>query len=258
MKKNLVLGLVVLLFFSLQFQLDAAMRGRRAKSDASGLLLENSGALKDQDLNAALFKAIEEGKMGIVQSLLRRGVNVNDLNTVGFTPLHVAVVRSKLKIATILLDAGANPNAVDSTKTCPLRLAAGAGYLGMVALLLLRGANPELQDNRGRTAQMEAQIQARASSSVGHDPGKFNLIDRIFQIIGLMRQRLVKEKAEQLINFFLNKILTISQTSELNKESKFFLFNFLLAALESVLNQDSIDQIIIAILQLLPSDEMEE
>src|SRR4051794_27470010 len=56
-----------------------------------------------------LLEAIEQGRSGIVGSLLEAGCPAHDIDGGGGTPLMVAAWRGRLEIARMLLDADADP-----------------------------------------------------------------------------------------------------------------------------------------------------
>ncbi len=82
------------------------------------------------------------------------------VDTLGYTPLHQAILRRDLATVTRLLDRGARidagvaevkPFALELGAT-PLQLAAAAGHADLVRLLLDRGADVHARDARGATA----------------------------------------------------------------------------------------------------------
>ena len=63
----------------------------------------------------ALVKAIEAGRLGVVELLLQKGVTVNRPRTYddGDTPLHVAARLGRTDIVRLLMAKGADPRAVN-------------------------------------------------------------------------------------------------------------------------------------------------
>ncbi len=77
--------------------------------------------------NAEFSKAIAEGDLTRVKSLLENGADVNT-TFISFegkkqTPLHIAVLNGRVRIAKLLIERGADIFAVDSTGKTPIQLA---------------------------------------------------------------------------------------------------------------------------------------
>ncbi|MCX7788864.1 MAG: ankyrin repeat domain-containing protein [Spirochaetes bacterium] len=94
-----------------------------------------------------LIWAAEHNLMGIAQKLLEKGVNVNQRDHFGNTPLHKAVRYPEM--VRLLLDHGALVNARNLMGETPLHLA--VPYKDSVELLLSKGADKRLKTVAGRT-----------------------------------------------------------------------------------------------------------
>jgi len=108
-------------------------------------------ALTPSDL---LIKDIENNNIEGVEELLRiKDFNVNQPDSHGHIPLHIAIAQDKVEIAKLLLKHGANPNQQDATNKdrSPLHIAASNGNENLVRLLLTHLANVNLQDNAGNS-----------------------------------------------------------------------------------------------------------
>jgi ankyrin repeat protein len=77
-----------------------------------------------------------------VRSLLAQGVDVNEPQGDGATPLHWAAYWGELDTVGLLVRSGADANATDDLGVTPLALACGNGDAGMVEALLNAGADP--------------------------------------------------------------------------------------------------------------------
>ena len=139
---------------------------------------------KDGGEQTSLHIAAEEGKIGVMQSLLERGTDVNardanhntplglaamtgnvemarlliergakvdSRNNFGWTPLHSASRYEHIDVARLLIDHGANINARIPENWTPIHISAANGHLKMVELLLERGANVYDRNEEGRT-----------------------------------------------------------------------------------------------------------
>ena len=102
-----------------------------------------------------LHLAVSLNNINIVQLLLTRGADPNKKSTVGFTPLHLAVNRNNKEIVQRLLDHGADPNIQNNYGATPLHLAAIHNTINMdiVQLLLDHDANLNIRNNHGFTCQ---------------------------------------------------------------------------------------------------------
>lgn len=111
---------------------------------------------QDNDIQSKIF--------AIVQMLLDAGVNLNDRDLQGKTPLMLAVMLGFVEIAKILIDAGADVNTIsqpddkvlvlfrgDGISRTALHFAVEANQTSAVALLLEAGADRNIRDSEGNT-----------------------------------------------------------------------------------------------------------
>ena len=115
---------------------------------------------------SVLHLAIQQGNLGIVQSLLRAGAVADAVltfadqgSTLKGTALHLAVERGDLDIVKALLNDGADPNALmakiagdSEIRGTALHSATALRYPRLVEALLDAGACSEIQSNLGKTA----------------------------------------------------------------------------------------------------------
>lgn len=82
------------------------------RGDTAAALLD-LGADVPTDLKHTEFVllAVKTGHCGLTEKLIARGLDVNEADGYGVTPLHEAALRGHLELAEVLLDAGADPNA---------------------------------------------------------------------------------------------------------------------------------------------------
>ncbi len=88
----------------------------------------------------ALFNAVAKGQLGVAQSLIRTGVNVNVRTLNGTTPLMTAAQKGYSDLAKILLDHGADVHAKDSKGETALTIAVKGGFTRTADLLKSSGA----------------------------------------------------------------------------------------------------------------------
>jgi ankyrin repeat protein len=89
-----------------------------------------------------LLEAIRAKDLEHVRRVLDRGAKVN---TVGYTPLSLAVTCRQEEIVLLLLHRGANPNSRDNCGATAIALAAYLGDTNVAKLLLDAGANVDLE-----------------------------------------------------------------------------------------------------------------
>jgi hypothetical protein len=103
-------------------------------------------------LNRDLAKAVGDGDVEAVLSLLDRGADIN-ADGVAFPPLLEAVAAGNVEMVRALLDLGATPNAKDPEhEITALMQAAQNGDVEIVRLLLGAGCDVNAREWENRTA----------------------------------------------------------------------------------------------------------
>ncbi|TRZ03944.1 hypothetical protein DNTS_029287 [Danionella cerebrum] len=157
------------------------------ENTVNALVLEERRSLTNQttnEINAALFKAVQRNLDEVAASLIDHGAEVNDSNELGYTPmllaaelgntetfkvllskkarldvrlpnqissLHLAVRSGSLQIAQILLNNGIDPDISGCNDQTPLHLCAKHNQLALMALLLRHGAQINCTTREGFT-----------------------------------------------------------------------------------------------------------
>ena len=91
-----------------------------------------------------LFVAAGNGHIDTVRTLLDSGVNVNQTDELGRTPLWVAILMGHIDVVKLLLAHGANVNQVGKTRQTLIE--AAMGHIDVVKLLLAHGVNINKDD----------------------------------------------------------------------------------------------------------------
>ena len=100
----------------------------------------------------SLHDAAGTGNRHEINQLLANGLDPNQPDHKGHTPLHHAAVRFEMpELVRTLLDAGADPNARAKDGSTPLHYAAGATRHLAVGALLAGGADPNARNRDGDT-----------------------------------------------------------------------------------------------------------
>ena len=121
---------------------------RTAHKEIVELLISNSANIKTEkrllhQLSWVGYKKTEGRikQVEIAKSLILKGVNLNEKDLSGDTPLHSAAEHGHIEMAEFLLESGANVNEDNETKTTPLHKAAVEGRDIIVNILIQNGAN---------------------------------------------------------------------------------------------------------------------
>lgn len=82
--------------------------------------------------------------------LATRGVNINERNSIGETPLHLATKNNRLESMKVLLDLGANVHAtIDKVGHSPLHYSCMYGLVEASMMLLEAGSDAHMPNTTG-------------------------------------------------------------------------------------------------------------
>lgn len=119
-------------------------------------------AVRDGQGMTILHTAVLQPKLAEALPFLNRalaaGIDVNDRDNDGYTPLHLAVFHERPEIVAWLLDRGANLRARTAVGTTPLRHAVRWRRVMATRALLEAGAFVDERDTDGETPLLEATI----------------------------------------------------------------------------------------------------
>ena len=107
----------------------------------------------------AAFNAVDDLRREIAE-----GVDINEPDNTGVTPLHSACVHKSYDAAKVLLEAGADVNVQDQWGITPLGRAVFGknGTVELVKLLVEHGADPTIENEDGNSALRLAQNTGKA------------------------------------------------------------------------------------------------
>ncbi|MCY4429718.1 MAG: ankyrin repeat domain-containing protein [Rhodospirillales bacterium] len=134
----------------------------------SGINTSEAGS-STQTLESACSDARE-----VVESLLKRGADIDALDTDGVAPIHVAAGWGVQSAAAFLLDHGADIHCRDGNGDTPLHHAAEGDSASLIQLLLSRGASIRATNATGKTSlhltgRTDAYTAAQALLRAGGD-----------------------------------------------------------------------------------------
>ena len=109
-----------------------------------------------------LFRALESGNERAFDLFMHAGVDLEQKNAVGWTPLMIASFMGNEKIAARLLKAGASVTAHDNRGYTPLHWAAYQGFSLVIQALLDKGAPVNAKSEKGLSPLLQAAAR-------GHD-----------------------------------------------------------------------------------------
>ncbi|MCI0443422.1 ankyrin repeat domain-containing protein [bacterium] len=107
---------------------------------------------------SALWTAVEWGHVEVAQVLIDAGLNVNEPGEYGETML-MRSLNGKLAMVETLIKAGADVNKANDYKMAPLAVAAEQGKIDVVQALLKAGANVKARNTYGGTALQVAVLR---------------------------------------------------------------------------------------------------
>ena len=116
------------------------------------------------DPKTKILAAAQKNDADAVARFLGEGIDVDYANSLGQTPLHIAVMWGNVEVATLLLDEGADPNPVNQLSgATPLHVLAASNKdasrrLQCAALLVDRGGDPLRLNADGHAPHQAVQV----------------------------------------------------------------------------------------------------
>jgi hypothetical protein len=143
-----------------------------------------------------LADAILQRDINAVHLLLQRGVNVNDIDEYGFTPLIETAIIDNIEFMQVILGYGADPNQQDVTGGTALQWAAENNNYEICKLLLERGANPNAYNFSGQPVLVmpmlrrqsklrQLMIEKGADLVFAQDYINTKLLGHMFELVGM-------------------------------------------------------------------------
>lgn len=143
----------------------------------------------------SLADAIIEEDLGSVRQFMRYGIDINQLDEYGFTPLIEAAIVDNIKIAEFLLEQGAQPNITDVTGATALHWATENNNIALAELLLKFHADPNAYNLAGQpvlvmptlrhqSEMKQLLIKSGANQIFAQDYINTKLLGHIFELVG--------------------------------------------------------------------------
>ncbi|XP_028734077.1 inactive serine/threonine-protein kinase TEX14 [Peromyscus leucopus] len=111
------------------------------------------GTLTDDSLEAQLHEYAKQGNYVKVKKILKKGICVDAVNSLGQSALFVAALLGHMKLVDVLVDYGSDPNHRCFDGSTPVHAAAFSGNQWILSKLLNAGGDLRLHDEKGRNPQ---------------------------------------------------------------------------------------------------------
>ncbi|XP_040605363.1 inactive serine/threonine-protein kinase TEX14 [Mesocricetus auratus] len=111
------------------------------------------GTLTDDSLEAQLLEYAKQGNYVKVKKILKKGICVDAINSLGQSALFVAALLGHMKLVDVLVDYGSDPNHRCFDGSTPVHAAAFSGNQWVLSKLLNAGGDLRLHDEKGRNPQ---------------------------------------------------------------------------------------------------------
>nr|XP_054366880.1 inactive serine/threonine-protein kinase TEX14 [Mirounga angustirostris] len=123
------------------------------------------GSLRNDSLEAQLHEYVKQGNYVKVKKILKKGIYVDAVNSLGQTALFVAALLGLTKLVDVLLEYGSDPNHRCFDGSTPVHAAAFSGNQWILSKLLDAGGDLRLHDEKGRNPQTWALTAGKERST---------------------------------------------------------------------------------------------
>src|SRR5258708_32741994 len=132
-----------------------------AVAGAAAQEAKSAGALSPDRVKELYFDSAREGRVDLLEGLIKDGMSVDLRDSRGFTPLILAAYNGQLAAANFLIGQGADPCAVDPKGNSSLMGVAFKGDATMAMRLLAEHCDVNAANRAGQTALMMASLFGR-------------------------------------------------------------------------------------------------
>ena len=195
----------------MKFQLDSDQESTDGEDEAS----QGGEPLEELDPNRLLFRASRVHNVPLMSQALALGADRNWINDEQFSssPIHQSILSGSVMACEFLFLNGAKINQIDTNGNTPLHLAALNRSTGQACLLLKHKANHHLPNHKGHTAldiavqNADADIvtllrlaalneEIRESDLAGDDDTFNHVVSEFSQMVYTHPERLHNKKSE--------------------------------------------------------------
>ncbi|XP_048064514.1 CARD- and ANK-domain containing inflammasome adapter protein [Megalobrama amblycephala] len=130
--------------------IDAAFELNR-KSLLSLFLRYVQKSMSQNEMNSALFKAVQRNSDGVVAALIDHGADVNSFNELGYTPMLLAAEMGNAEAFKVLVSKKARLDERLPNQISGLHLAIQSGSMQIAQMLLDKGIDPDISGPKDQT-----------------------------------------------------------------------------------------------------------
>ncbi|PNJ65796.1 TEX14 isoform 4 [Pongo abelii] len=123
------------------------------------------GTLRNDSLEAQLHEYVKQGNYVKLKKILKKGIYVDAVNSLGQTALFVAALLGLRKFVDVLVDYGSDPNHRCFDGSTPVHAAAFSGNQWILSKLLDAGGDLRLHDERGQNPKTWALTAGKERST---------------------------------------------------------------------------------------------
>ncbi|XP_063484551.1 inactive serine/threonine-protein kinase TEX14 isoform X13 [Symphalangus syndactylus] len=123
------------------------------------------GTLRNDSLEAQLHEYVKQGNYVKVKKILKKGIYVDAVNSLGQTALFVAALLGLRKFVDVLVNYGSDPNHRCFDGSTPVHAAAFSGNQWILSKLLDAGGDLRLHDERGQNPKTWALTAGKERST---------------------------------------------------------------------------------------------
>ncbi|XP_003272368.2 inactive serine/threonine-protein kinase TEX14 isoform X2 [Nomascus leucogenys] len=123
------------------------------------------GTLRNDSLEAQLHQYVKQGNYVKVKKILKKGIYVDAVNSLGQTALFVAALLGLRKFVDVLVNYGSDPNHRCFDGSTPVHAAAFSGNQWILSKLLDAGGDLRLHDERGQNPKTWALTAGKERST---------------------------------------------------------------------------------------------
>ncbi|XP_061032366.1 inactive serine/threonine-protein kinase TEX14 isoform X5 [Eubalaena glacialis] len=123
------------------------------------------GSLRNDSLEAQLHEYVKQGNYVKVKKILKKGVYVDAVNSLGQTALFIAALLGLTKLVDVLVHYGSDPNHRCFDGSTSIHAAAFSGNQWILSKLLDAGGDLRLHDEKGRNPQTWALAAGKERST---------------------------------------------------------------------------------------------
>lgn len=179
-----------------------------------------------QDIPLPAMAAVQNGELQSLKAWVDRGGDIFAKESTGENLMHKAAFYGQVEIAEYLRRKGLNIDSVDNMQFTPLHEASRAGHVKMVEWLLQAGADASAKTTSGRTA-LDMAVENAKSEPIAEMLRNLDIRVRWIltgpdEITRVTPKPLINHTLTEVFNFSANTYLLINENNATKAESSVF------------------------------------